>query len=349
MFPNKSIKYTPRLIEFDIIKCLAIFLVIWEHSILHFSSNANSNGVYITISAFNMPLFMMMAGFFSSKALTLPISELFKRKFYQLIWPCISFGIFFMIIDYSINFFRDVSFHNSISYLFSCLWFLKSTFLCFIISWLGLRITKNNILLALPLLIIISQFIPIFKINWMLPFFIMGYIISTRYYIIQKYAKPLFLISIFSFAICLWLMHSFANAGGHSLQEYKAQLMNGDFSRISTILWLQLERIILGLLGSLSVISGINLCKDKFKNQYFLKGLTKYGQDTLGIYIMQSVLLEIILARLINLDGVNIWIFSFIVCPLLSLIVMDICYKLVTWIKRRKKLNFICFHAKYGV
>lgn len=346
MNTNKLYKYSPRLVEFDIIKGIAIFLVIWGHSILHFSSSARSNVVYITISAFHMPLFMMIAGFFSSKALTLPFKNLFKRKFYQLIWPCITFGIFFLFIDYSINYFRDVSFHNSISYLYSALWFLKSTFLCFIITWIGLRISRNKIVLAVPLLIIISQCIPIFKISWMLPFFVLGFLTSTRYYIIQKYARVLFFCSVISFIICFWVMHSFANVDGSALQEYKAQLMNGNFKSISIIMWKQFERVILGFLGSLSVITGITLFKDKLKNLSFVNALSKYGQDTLGIYIMQSLLLEILLSRLIVLDEVNIWIFSFIICPLLSLMIMDICYKLVIWIKETKTLNFICFHFR---
>lgn len=57
-----------RIVAFDIIKLIAIYLVIVGHCTQHLlSSFEYEEPVYLFIYSFHMPLFMFLSGFFSCK------------------------------------------------------------------------------------------------------------------------------------------------------------------------------------------------------------------------------------------------------------------------------------------
>lgn len=59
---------TDRVLYLDLLKCFAIFLVIWGHSIQYFKSTAYfDEPIYRIIYSFHMPLFMALSGYFSEK------------------------------------------------------------------------------------------------------------------------------------------------------------------------------------------------------------------------------------------------------------------------------------------
>lgn len=136
-----------RIIEFDIIKCLAIFLVLWGHSIQHLSDTGRNNDAFVVISMFHMPLFMLISGFFSRKSIELSFSTLITKKLKQLIYPTISFGFVFLLIGFIVSFFKNHSISSSLisvgSYFYGSFWFLKSVFFCYIIQYCCIKLANN--------------------------------------------------------------------------------------------------------------------------------------------------------------------------------------------------------------
>lgn len=96
---------------------------------------------------------------------------------------------------------------------------------------------------------------------------------------------------------------------------------------------LRLFRIVLGISATIFIICAMKLLIDKYKNSRFYGIISTIGVETLGIYILQSIILEYILARHINLDNISFGFFNFIVAPLLSLILLLIIFAIIRILK----------------
>ena len=337
----KKDKISARLIEFDIIKCLAIFLVICGHSILHLSSeNTYNNSLYIFITSFHMPLFMLIAGFFSVSSLNLSFKDLFKKKFIQLISPCLSFGLVFYLVNVIV---LHIQYDNILLYFINTFWFLKSCFLCYFILYLTLKIFKYHRYIGLIIAFIGSQAMPVFKLNWMLPFFITGYILANNYDFLIKYKNFVFIISTIVFSILLMIYDASTMS---SLSGIKNEILNGNFQILSKVISLQFYRYFLGLAGSLTIISLIMIIINNFNSSNIIGFFNSYGKDTLGIYIIQTLVLENIMSQFIDISHINIYVFSFLITPLVSFVIMDLCVDILNFIRKNQHLHLFFFGKK---
>ena len=329
----------PRLLEFDVIKVLAIFLVLWGHAIMHFTSEDQySFSAYQFIYSFHMPLFMMLSGFFSASSMRVSFKELFYKKFWRLIYPAISFGLIFLGVNLLWDYFADYKGNsvNGIKYMWGIFWFLKSLFVCYIVLYLCLKLCDGRKLPASIIAIVFSQECPLFMVNWMLPFFVLGYLFSYNFSKFLQYKKLLFAVSLLAFAICL---HYYDAACIEQIQEVKQRLLLRDLGAITDLMKIQMSRFLIGFAGSVMVISGVSIIVPCYRNSPMMLLFAKYGGQTLGIYILQTLILEIIGFRLIDLRGMNTILYSYIVCPLASLFVMALCIFILKWIKPTPVLN----------
>lgn len=130
---------------FDFLKMFAMFMVLWGHCIQHLQTGEVWNEpMHKLIYSFHLPLFMMIAGFFSLSSFKLSFKELLKKKGSQLILPCITWGI----ILYGVIAVVNVCFGAKLSYspffvFFQHFWFLKSLFACCLIAYIGGRVCKD--------------------------------------------------------------------------------------------------------------------------------------------------------------------------------------------------------------
>ena len=83
----KRLKCTDRMrVDWiDLTKGIAIFLMVCGHTGL---PGALSNWIW----SFHMPLFMMISGFFAGNIAKYSFGKFLKKKFIQLIFPCIIYG-----------------------------------------------------------------------------------------------------------------------------------------------------------------------------------------------------------------------------------------------------------------
>ena len=322
---HKLIQKT-RNLEFDILKGLAIFLVICGHAISGFSSDTKTeNDFYLFIYAFHMPLFMLISGFFSANSLNLPIKDILNKKFWQLIFPTIAFGILYFIFNIL---FLEGGLKSEFIGFIDGLWFLKSCFLCYFILGCCLKINKGNKLWGCVLALLISQAVPFFKITYMLPFFVIGYLFSNYKINFYKNTLGIFLLSTACFII-IFLIYRELDLNKINLRDLKSSLLEGDSELLKNYSLLQLMRLGLGISGALMVIYGvIYLCRHKYL-KFILGVFSVYGKYTLGIYIIQTFLLEMLMSRYVDLSKIDVNIYSYIVIPLLSWIIMEICNYIV--------------------
>lgn len=142
---NTSLNVKERFMVMDVLKGLAIFLVIWGHCIQQtLSSNHYDEPVFRWIYSFHMPLFMVISGFFAGNVLKSNFKKLLINKGRQLLLPtvvwCILFDIFeraFLGIQYSLS-----------GKIMGMFWFLKSLFICFLLFYAGLSWRNPHIKFA---------------------------------------------------------------------------------------------------------------------------------------------------------------------------------------------------------
>lgn len=339
-----------RIKAFDILKLYAIFLVLWGHSIASLlPSNCYDNPLFRIIYSFHMPLFMMISGYFSTSSMSLSPFSFFKKKFIQLILPVISWSIVFGIIF----FFDHFTDFNIIKltigeilyniYNPGPIWFLKTCFFCHLLIYIGnlLNIDKN-IWIIISLIISQSILTPfISRVTIMYPCFIIGMELNNN----QKFYSYTFryyfwFIGLFVFMLCFWDQFFWGCDG-----ILKTIIIN--YIHINSSLFLlifsRLYRLIIGIVGSLSFIGLICSLFPQEKTNRFISICSHWGQYTLGIYILQTLILETFMARCIVLEDLDPCLVDFIVTPIISLFVLVLCVYIIKTMSKSHLLAFLFF------
>lgn len=133
-----------RNILFDIIKGVAIYLVVLGHSIQYLMGDGwQENVLAKCIYMFHMPLFIFISGyFFSSSADKSSIGDFVKKKFVRILLPSITYGLMMIVVNTVLSSMKRhvlyVNFPENMEYF--GLWFLS---ILFVISCLC-RLFYNN-------------------------------------------------------------------------------------------------------------------------------------------------------------------------------------------------------------
>lgn len=322
------------MIEFDLIKFFAIFLVLCGHSIMHLGGeDYSSNLFYRFISSFHMPLFMLVAGFFSYKSLQLPFNQLISKKFWQLIYPTITFGVLFFIADYLIAYFFDL---ERPSFKLDCFWFLKSCFISYLLLYGCLKLTPRNEWIGCLVALLLSLCLPFLKMTWMMPFFIAGYILSGNYNFLYKNALKTFCGSVILFILTFLF---YAQADNVDLSVLKNELINGNFSYISDFSIFQGLRLMTGAFGSLMILSLCILVSKRIKKNEVTDRILSFGGQTLGIYVLQTFILETLMSRFVDLSMIDTFIFNILIVPIVSFLLLWLCSWLIDMSYQSKVLK----------
>lgn len=318
----------------DIIKAFAIFLVLWGHSLQHFTNIDYSTITYRIIYSFHMPLFMAIVGYFALPLLRESFISVFLKKFRQLILPAISFTlIFFLLGCYEYN-----GFIPFIKKLINNFWFLRCAFVCFIYFYIFAFNQKfRNVGILVSLLL--SPFITYQHFEIMYPSFVLGYFLRNYRCKIESSKKSICLISGVIFITLL----IFFDEKFWRIPSFTLNLNSPDFIQYW---YLKGYLLIIGILGVIFFLSLFLNIAPLFKSFYNSKYVNKVGQYTLGIYLLQALLIEIILRKYINIGNSDTFLYNFVICPAISLIVLIICVSIIDMINRFKVLSFVLLGKK---
>lgn len=320
-----------RIIWIDVLKCLAIFFVLWGHCIQHFTnSDFSNNPVFLFIYSFHMPLFMMLSGYFASKLEKRSFRDVFTSKFLQLLLPTIIFGIVYWLQS---RFLLHQTHKDIISCLWYYFWFLKSLFVCIMLFYIGIRISPKK-WIGLTMMLVISQLADItpylffLQLRYMFPCFVLGYALCHFKDYFYRYAR---IITPVSLAVwCLMLL------------GFNHDLLYPDIDKIlqigrDKIIYSIYYRLLIGIAGSLGVMGTIYLLCEKLKSNKILDRLAEYGRHTLAIYILQSFVVESWLKAIISYPVMPYsWLFSLVYAPIISVIALVICLMICFWLDKIK-------------
>lgn len=335
-----------RDISLDCLKAFAIFLVVWGHCIQYLSSTHYSEQpVYRIIYSFHMPLFMALVGYFATSLLKInSFFKVFWKKSRQLLIPAIvMLSIMCLLQVYPVS-----GIIHFLKVLVIHLWFLKAAFLCIILFYIfafNKKFRPAGILFSL----IISQFIHLWywPINIMYPCFVLGYFLhSYRDFIKRHYLRVIGISGCIFFIMLIFWDSSFWDVPAFTV----------DFStqEFTEYWWKTLYRLIIGMAGTVFLFTVFITMVGRLRSDKIKNALQGVGMRTLGIYLIQALLVESLLPRIINLDGTDPMLYNLVYTSLIAITSLIICVLIVGLLERNKITSILLlgkpskqYEAKY--
>ncbi len=325
-----------RLQQFDALKLFAIYLVIFGHCLQHLLSTDHVDETgYVIIYSFHMPLFIMISGYFASSGLKRNFLPGIVTKARQLLQPCISASVIMALLYYiakGCNFSYRLNFE-----LLYAFWFLKTAFFCFLLARTAYSFGKFKIIAFLGTLFLTQipqiNHIPYFttNIDIMYPCFVVGILLKTYWDRIQANSRSIAIVTGIIFVVMLLFWgKEFWQPTYAMLYKLKA----GEYSEGFYLAYIRLYKLVIGISGSIFFITLFHICISDTHNA-IIKKVCKNGEYTIGIYILQTFILETILVRYINFDNVNSLVFNFVIAPILSVSILILC----TWLSKMLNIN----------
>lgn len=338
-----------RIVYLDVLKCIAIYLVVWGHCIQFMSPVTYINDSMTRfLYSFHMPLFMMISGFFAWHSMQLSFGRMVLKKVRELILPNVMWAIVisllslvstFLIWDY--NGYANPNLISRFNFFFwSDLWFLKTLFICYILAstWINLR--KHKIIGLIITLLLSHAISSINLLSLMYPCFLVG--MGLKYYsnyFTHKKDVAIIIISFIVF-ILLYIAQTF-------ILEYKpfsvSHLIGSGLYKMA--IYTECYRIIellLGISGSFVFIFFIKLICRYFHE---IKCLSNIGRFTLGIYIWQTLFIQRFIGPFLHLPIQNHYLYDFILTPVAAVIITIIC-ALMTKLESKSRILATLFLGK---
>ena len=325
-----------RIISLDLLKLVAIFLVLYGHALQHLVSVDKTDiGMFRFITSFHMPLFMAISGYFAASSLRFNLKEFVIRKGRQLLVPAVTGSLIVSCIYYALD--ADVNFKGLIIY---GLWFLRSLFICSLLFFIAAKRTKH-IALWLAITLIISQIIPYLHLPWMYPAFLLGAAIKHWSEWFKRHSTLLMIATAISF---VWMFPELEAKHYQVIKTTDAVLkfFNGDSSMLCQLLALRGFRIALGTAATTFIM----LAFVRFTpNTATTQRLSQYGAYTLGVYILQTFVLEAIIHHYVSFDCMPLWLHTYVAAPLVAMGVLIITIWL-SKLSERNKFTALIFLGK---
>ena len=332
-----------RIPYLDFLKFFAISSVLLGHSVEQTTGNDFwDNPIWAFIYTYHMPLFMMLCGYFFNSSLKLSFSELFKKKFVQLMIPAISAWVL-MYLFVTLTKYNPYPEIVDLSWMgfMNALWFLKSVFFCYLIGWVFIKAFKNVWLSAI-LSSVIALFTPLCNIdsvNFMLPMFWMGHLLHQHQTWIDQHRKTLFVSSLVAFIAMLPFWSGRLTVYMVPIQFFDWSTFAFDWNNLSITLY----RMAIGMTGSMFFFLLAPWVYNRISDWRITPMLNQLGKCTLGLYWTQTFLLECTwhsIGLYVNTPA------TFIVGPIIAIVEMMVCYQAILLIRKSKYTRLLFLGEK---
>lgn len=317
-----------RDMSMDLAKAIAMALVCIAHSYEMTIGNASS--FRPIFSTFYMPLFMMICGYFSHHSLMLPLCDILVKKAKQLLLPTMSGILLICVIEFLLNSKVDV-----VMEIIGGLWFLKTLFICYLIVavFKQLRLSDAMTCLFSCIILLLIPKGSFLQVNFLLIMFWAGYFLRKYLDWFTRNYQSLTIGGIVLFCIFIYLGYD----------DAPEQLT---YNYIINNYWVVIIQILTGLIGSISVIGASKYVLNSNRGGRFVYNISILGRYTLGIYVVQSIVIERIINHYLHINPnarCSLQILDWIITPLLGCVLMFLCYGIVRLLERNKIINSMLF------
>lgn len=327
-----------RIKYLDLVKLFTIYLVIMGHvTPVMVDGWTTGKRLIDFIYSFHMPLFMMLSGYFiSSKTLSKTFPNFLLTKAQQLLLPAFTCTVICLLYLFLSRDYVDVK-----SEIIGNSWFLKTLFIFYVIFFLMKKIPMNDwvlLVVSCGLLFVIPHASTL-QVNLLFPYFWGGYLLK-RHQVLEKFS--------FQWKHTVFFVAAFA--GCYSFQRYLGVPNNFDINinSLQSQWHFILLRYVVAFAGSLATITLLSVLYNYCNKKGSLIGeIAKYGQWTLGVYVLQSIIVEYIFRDTLAWYVGSEWLLDIVIAPLLSIFFLMLCLLLISWISKNKTLNLVFFGGQY--
>ena len=335
-----------RILYIDLLKLFTIYLVLWGHAIMCFQPAYEHSVPFRVIYSFHMPLFMMLSGYFARSSMEQQAKTFFPKKFRQLLLPCVSWGVLcWLFITSGLI---EGTFQLDIRLLFTGwlglidnFWFLKSCFVCYVLTWLCWRCGRYKVVAFLTVwLVCLMQ--GRWHLYLMFPCFLAGLWLRYDQGHWLFSGKVIFSVGLlFGVLLAYWLSPYYS-----SIESNLRLAMQQEVFSWFTYVWQLFYRIFLGLSGSLFFFSIFRRFLEPRTSTPLLNSLAQVGGVTLGIYVLQAIILETLMPCYISFSALSVSTIVWLM-PLLAMVVLGVCLLIVRLIERNRLLSFLLLGKEY--
>lgn len=295
---------TQRQEWIDALKCFLIIIVIWGHLIQYYSGISKfwERPIWEMIYSFHMPLFIFISGYlFKNKS---HLSQALKTKAIQLLLPGLTCAIIIYLKDMEIGKVQLIDIKHIFESAFLNLWYLKALFGCILGGYLFYRFKMSCIITVIIFWLFIRlglyEYIEVNLINllftaigggdgllFLLPFFITGYCLK-HYDIYMRIQKNIYLILLF----VTWCILIQKFNGLDTIYFASPKWISNN-----AILYPEIARTFFRDFIALFAILFLFISFKKYYhtihiNSAIRKIIAIIGKNTLGIYILQYLIVE---------------------------------------------------------
>lgn len=313
-YPLQHIHYDKnkkRDVLIDVLKGYAIFLVIWGHTIQFFGEGLDLMNQYVGkyIYIFHMPLFFFMSAYVSERTFKMNLKEMFSLRFKTLIVPLLSFSIIQFVLSIiimiifrtSLITLQDIG-REFIYKIVGSYWFIIILFCFILLTNLAYKISfksthtykGRSILTVLCGLWLASFLIPrpnipysiyITYLQGMYPFFVMGWLFK-RLNIVELIKNHNLCSSIISGVLFILMLIWFSKDDFIYFQNYS--FWNNPITFLDIFMH-EGKLIVGGLIGTIFTIAFFSSIIK------YVRPLQYLGISTLGMYLIQGVIFNVVL------------------------------------------------------
>lgn len=314
----------------DIAKFFAIYFVVWGHQYVIFSDLVQGS-IQRIIYSFHMPLFMLISGFFAHSALRGDFLQLITKKARQLLLPVVLCTLLEILFTYlttgsmGMQQARDIVVGNS--------WFLKTLFCILLIAFVALKAVRKPTvacILSCILLFVLPHTYSL-KVNYLLPFFWFGFFLKNHQSDFERHIKAITIVALVIFAFSFsFLYQGFFDISISSLTQIPIHIISNYITATA------------GCFVMLGVSFAISKC---VKCEKAKEIMCHIGQQTLEIYLLQTIILLTILGNLFGFRT-NILAEDLLATVLSFVLILIILY--LSKIIDITSIQNSCFSARYN-
>ena len=322
-----------RIAYIDFLKAFAIATVLLGHSVEQLSGDAFwDHPIWSFLYSFHMPLFMFVSGLFFKSALRKDFRTVLGGKLVQLGLPSVSaFLVGLAILKVmGVTAIADLC-EASFAGFMNAVWFLKCLFLCIVIMWPAVKVFRHDVLAAVvvSMLVLLVPGGEIVNLNFMLPCFCLGFVCGSREETLDRHRRALAVLALVAFLGMLpfW-------SGRLTVYMVPTRVLSlSPFSFDLSNLGLSVYRLAIGFAGALVFYLAAPAVHRLIAGGKFDAFCQTVGSATLGVYVVQTFLLEILVHSLsIRLP---VWQ-SCLVAPVLAIVELFACLGVVCLFRRWK-------------
>lgn len=309
----------------DFYKGMLMWSIVWGHTITALQNGWCSIPVWIHsfFRIYDLPFFMLLSGFFFHKSVNkYPSKYVLADKICSLLLPLVFWNV--LLLSWEKYYF--------IGAVFLC------SLICLGIHEISIKTSPWVGWLLCILLIVSFHFIKVpFKLFFLFPFFVVGYHLSNLNFSFKWYVN-IFIGIFFIVGVCFW-----KSAYGMWGTGWDAWKISGNAVLIYVF------RFVLGLCGIVVMKQLFTLLYNVLPMK-IVSIINQVGRETLGIYILQGIVIEIILQNGIGkLDMAIVsgqqmlyhYLVGYLLAPLISLFTIIGLAWIVNKIKATKMTSWM--------